>query len=250
MTPQTLNAVLGFKRQTGKKLLSFDYDGTLAPPVVKINDKTLSKTVSDHLNRLLKNEDYVIAIVSGRNIATLHNFLGERKHLIYAGDHGVEIEQNSYYFLHPQARASCEVLPDIVAKLNERLLPFEGVEYELKTYSATVVFKRLKASLVAEIESIIYQTVNEFPSLKLIPSKFVYEICPNIQWNKGYAIEKIANDFSILKENVFFIGDEANDELAFQHLPEALTVRVGAAPTVAKYLMSKQSSIEDLLTVL
>src|SRR3989304_7268611 len=79
-------------RLTDKFVFLFlDYDGTLTPIVETPSKAVISKEREDLLNKLSTNPRCGVAIISGRSISDIKALVG-LKNIIYAGNHGLEIE--------------------------------------------------------------------------------------------------------------------------------------------------------------
>ena len=74
--------------------LFFDYDGTLTPIVATPELAKISPAVRNSLKRLKKDPKFKLAIISGRSLANVKKMAGV-KGIIYAGNHGLEIEDLS-----------------------------------------------------------------------------------------------------------------------------------------------------------
>jgi len=73
----------------GRRLLMFDYDGTLAPFRVNRANAVLSPAIRRGLRRLAKLPGHTLAIVSGRSLAELTRLLGNLP-VTLVGEHGWE----------------------------------------------------------------------------------------------------------------------------------------------------------------
>jgi len=60
--------------------------------------------------------------------------------------------------------------------------------------------------------------IQQHNQLRLLKGKKVFEILPNIDWDKGKAVRWIMNALEIPwdKTSVFYIGDDTTDEYAFR----------------------------------
>ena len=78
-------------------LLIFDYEGTLVPSPRRPSQAKLSVVVRRKLQRLILREHCAVAVVSERSLSDLRHRVGIH-HLIYIGNHGLEIESNGWGF--------------------------------------------------------------------------------------------------------------------------------------------------------
>ncbi len=83
-------------------LLFLDFDGTLAPIVAEPMLAVLPGATRQVLNDLAAHNTIAIAIISGRAVGDVKGRVG-LPNLIYAGNHGLEIEGRGLAFEHPEA---------------------------------------------------------------------------------------------------------------------------------------------------
>ena len=98
----TLPEVKARVHQAGSVLLFLDFDGTLAPIVQEPMLAVLPAATRQVLDELVTNATITIAIVSGRSLGDLKGRVG-MPGLVYAGNHGLEIEGQGLWFEHAQA---------------------------------------------------------------------------------------------------------------------------------------------------
>jgi trehalose-6-phosphatase len=99
-------------QMAGEWLLMFDYDGTLAPTALHPSQAKLSDIIRRKLRQLSLRDQCAVAVVSGRALSDLRRRVGLR-HVIYIGNHGLEIESNGWGFEHPQAHEARRQLKSI-----------------------------------------------------------------------------------------------------------------------------------------
>ncbi|KAG1453405.1 hypothetical protein G6F56_007581 [Rhizopus delemar] len=75
-------------RESKKRLMFFDYDGTLAPIVSVPTDAKPSQEMLDYLQTLCDNPANDVWVVSGRDQACLEEWLGKVKNLGLSAEHG------------------------------------------------------------------------------------------------------------------------------------------------------------------
>lgn len=229
------------------KLLAFDYDGTLAPPVDDPSGKTFLAKDQEILRILSTIPRYRTAVVSGRGFPLLQELVGIHSRMIYAGNHGYEIEGEGFEFCHPGARAAVGALKECMTRLKQELQGTEGLIFEEKIYSGALFFKHSSDSSLQRIAPTAEAVIDQYPSLCYVRGSRVYEICPRIEWHKGYALAWLSNKLAIPEKDILFVGDDTNDEPAFRHLPGMLSIRVGTAQTSAHYRLSSQKAVTTLI---
>lgn len=248
MSVATVSAELVNKVRTSSRIaLYLDFDGTLSPTVLRHEDARLPNTTRDTLTQLALDPRFLIAIVSGRAIADLRQRIAIPG-LMYAGNHGLEIEGRGLSFRAPEAVACEARLAGAVAQLTEALRPIPGSEVESKGLTASVHFRRVEPSQHDRIANIVRNFIpaND-PELFLRDAKMVIEIRPRVRWNKGEGVLWIRRALGLECALEIFIGDDATDEDAFELLPDAFTVHVGAGPTAAHHRVADTEEVAQLL---
>ena len=103
------------------------------------------------------------------------------------------------------------------------------------------------------------QLLEEHPGeLKVTPGKMVYEIQPNIDWDKGKAVLHVLRSLGLDREDVvpIYLGDDITDEDAFEALKgRGIGVFVGRADdpevagrtTYADYALESTEEVETFL---
>lgn len=231
----------------GQKLLAFDYDGTLAavPPIPSLT--VLTKETRDSLLRLSESESYCLAVISGRSVENLRHLLPMHEKMVLSGNHGYEISGCGLHFTHPDAIRYKLLMLECTQELQLKLSGIPGVCWEVKNLSSALFFKGLDDCYRAEVTGTAEAVIGKYAGLTYLKNEFVYEICPKINWHKGLAAAWIADAFNIPHDRILFVGDEINDEAAFEYLTDSLTVKVGVGVTAAKYRLSAQEKMQDIL---
>jgi trehalose 6-phosphate phosphatase len=91
-------------------ILFLDFDGTLSALVSEPGLASLSPPMDRALRSLAERPDLSLAIISGRERADLQKRIGIPG-LIYAGNHGLEINGHGFLFVEPTATQCCKGLP-------------------------------------------------------------------------------------------------------------------------------------------
>jgi trehalose-phosphatase len=193
-----------------------DYDGTLTPIVDKPELALLSEDMRRTLEQLL--DKYKVAIVSGRGREDVENLVGI-KGIFYAGNHGFDIKGPEFSMIQPDAERAMPLIQKAIDYFKEKLSSIEGLLVEEKRFSVAVHYRlvdqeRYLSKIRAEVEGLVARE----ESLRLIWGKKVFEILPNIYWNKGCAIRWIAAalKLSFKDDSIIYIGDDTTDEDAFR----------------------------------
>ena len=201
-----------------KKLVFFlDYDGTLTPIVASPELAVISQEMKQAVIELSK--IHTVAVVSGRMREDVQNLVGI-KGIFYAGSHGFDIKgPGGFTMIHPIAEKTIPLVSEIIEQLKQTLQDMEGVLIEEKKFSVAVHYRNLKKQEnLPFIEKTVNDIIQQHNQLRLLKGKKVFEILPNIDWDKGKAVRWIMNALEIPwdKTSVFYIGDDTTDEYAFR----------------------------------
>ena len=242
-------------RLAKKVLLLFDYDGTLTPIVARPEDAQLSEEVTRALASLAAQPRYIVGIVSGRSLADLE-LLADIPGMIHAGNHGMEIRGPGLDFTHPGALAAREVLDQVEGRLVDALKDIPGIIVEHKGLTLTVHFRSVPGERAGDVESVVAAATASYVeggALRLTHGKMVVEVRPNVQWDKGRAIEKIREECGDLPFLVYF-GDDRTDEDGFKVVQDegGVAVFVGGARqgTVALHQLESPTEVAETLRLL
>lgn len=228
----------------------FDYDGTLTPIVAHPEDALLSSTTREKLKTLA--EMVPVAIISGRDKDDVKKLVG-LENIFYAGSHGFDIEGPGHV-THRLPQGD-EIIPSVkkaIPLLQESLKGFEGVQVEPKKFAVAVHYRNTPKENWQQVQEKTRQIADDFPNLKTGEGKMVMEIRPNLDWDKGKAMQWVAGKLNVqsAKFHHFYAGDDLTDEDAFKALPENGTgILVGnhEGDTYADYRVDGPQEINRLL---
>ena len=248
--PHLLNVWPSVARRLGNAdsvLLLFDYDGTLTPIVARPEDALLSADVRDLLTRLSETGGYVVGIVSGRSLADLKQMVAIPG-LVYAGNHGLEIDGPGIEFVHPEAMAALPALDELFALLPAALADIPGVAVEHKGLTLTVHYRGVPDAYADAVDDAVAAAARPFVTaqmLRLTQGKKVVEVRPNVEWHKGKAIDRIRESYPGQPLPVFF-GDDRTDEDGFTAVQHqgGVAVYVGRARSATTALHQLESPAE------
>lgn len=232
--------------------VSLDYDGTLTPIVERPDMAILPSGMRSVLNRLAHR--YTVAIISGRDVKDIKDFI-QLDNIIYAGSHGFDIA--SPPGLDLRVGLGNEYLPvlDKVEKLVEsELNKIEGTLLERKKYSLAIHYRLVDPEHVKDVEALVDRTLQKEPKLKKGLGKMVFELKPDIEWDKGQALLWLIKRLGMSPGQVLpiYIGDDITDEDAFRVLQElgiGIVVREGEEDrgTMAEYSLATTLDVETFL---
>ncbi|MFH1790384.1 MAG: trehalose-phosphatase [Candidatus Omnitrophota bacterium] len=201
-----------------KKEIAFflDYDGTLTPIVDRPDLAVIAPDMRSVVTELSKK--CLVAIVSGRMRQDVENLVGINE-LIYAGSHGFDIKGPGISMTHPEAEKAISVVNEVIAGLTAELGDIPNIIIEKKKFSTAAHYRMVdEGKYLSRIETAVKKAVAKHKSLRLMSGKKVFEILPNIDWDKGKAVRWVVEALKIdwEKTSVVYIGDDVTDEDAFR----------------------------------
>ena len=244
--PTALEALLACPRPA----LFLDYDGTLSPIVGNPAEARLPEAT--HAALVRARELYPLAIISGRDLHVLHEFVGIDG-LYYAGSHGLHVREPDGSE-HERAKEFLPMLDRAESRLRDRLEAVTGAEVERKRFAIAVHYRRAARDRAGEAVAAAREVAAEEPKLKTSGGKKVIELRPDLDWDKGSAVRWILEllERSERRLRPIYVGDDATDEDAFEALPQrglALVVRGedDDRKTAASLALEDPGQVRDLI---
>jgi trehalose-phosphatase len=240
-------------RAGGKLLLLLDFDGTLAPIVVRPERATLPVPTGKVLRRLARRPGFVVGIVTGRSLADIRR----RARIAgawYVGSHGLEYALPGGCAVRLVDRPCRHSLRQLRKQLGQELPRVAGLRLEAKPYSLAVHYRRVVREHLPRILRVVRGVASMFvPAFRLQRGKEVVEFLPNIPADKGRTVcaviarlvTKCGRDLTPI-----YFGDDVTDEAVFRLLrQEGWTVRVGSlrGRTRARYYLRSPAEVRRWL---
>jgi len=209
-------------REARHILLLSDYDGTLTPIVERPELAELSPQTKRMLWVLTRRHRYTVGLISGRALSDLKERVG-LKGVVYAGNHGLEIEGPGIAFVSPVAEEFKPVLHLLHQVLSKTLGAVKGVLVEDKGLTLSVHYRLVDEGRSEEVRHVferITGPAQTMGKLRTTSGKKVYEVRPAVAWNKGKAIEVLIKKHRRRGRNhgllTIFMGDDLTDEDGFK----------------------------------
>ncbi|MVN76602.1 bifunctional alpha,alpha-trehalose-phosphate synthase (UDP-forming)/trehalose-phosphatase [Hymenobacter sp. HMF4947] len=230
-----------------QRLILLDYDGTLVPFHPNPQRAEPGQELRLLLRALAELPSTRVVIISGRDRATLANWLGDLP-LDFIAEHGVWLRTaGEDWQLFQPLRADWK--RDLRPVLELYVARTAGSFIEEKDFSLVWHYRRADTDLGIEraremLSHLSFMTANT--DLQVLEGNKVIEI-KNAGINKGSAaarwVERYAPDFTLA------LGDDRTDEDTFRALPsEAYTVRVGSgARSLARFHLASPIDVRRLL---
>jgi trehalose-phosphatase len=228
--------------------LFLDFDGTLAPIVEDPEAASMPAETRSILAALSVKPRFRVVVISGRPLADLRRRVGLQG-LIYAGNHGIEIDGLGLRFTEPDSLARTPVLKDLARKLEVRLRNASGARIEDKGMTLSVHYRMASDARRAEIRRVVEESVESAGDLFRVTEGIeLLEIRPRVNWNKGTAALWILASSGSAGALAVVLGDDATDEDVFSTLPAGITVRIGrTTQTAARYQLEYQEGVGEFL---
>ncbi|MFH0914975.1 MAG: trehalose-phosphatase [bacterium] len=253
--PRALDRLPQIREWVGSRRPAFflDFDGTLAPIVAHPDLAELPLPARELLSRVARS--HVVCVVSGRGLEDIQRKIGLAS-LYYAADHGHRIvgPPGSGVVLEVggEARGRLEAA---ARELVRRLSRVDGVVVEAKGLSASVHYRSVAKTDRPVVAGTFVEVAAEFPELRSTEGKLVYELRPDVPWDKGRATLWLLRRLGLGRADVcpLCLGDDLTDEDMFQAVAGwGVSVVVGdpGRPTGARYRLRDQGEAPALIQAL
>ena len=249
------------RRFAGKRPAVFlDYDGVLTPIVDRPEDAVISDSMRHVVQALAQR--CPVCVVSGRDRLVVQQLMGVED-LVVAGSHGFDIWSPSGGAIERQEGGEfLDLLAQVRARLDRELASIKGALVEPKSNSVAAHYRLVAEEERPRVKEVVDNVLAEHRGkLKITPGKMVYEIQPNIDWDKGKAVLYLLEALGLDRDDVvpIYMGDDTTDEDAFKALAgRGLGVFVGRADdpevagrlTYADYILDSMEEVEGFLDLL
>lgn len=242
-------------------LLLLDYDGTLTPIVESPELANLSEVNRQLLKALARQDNFTIGIISGRSLVDLRNKV-RISNVIYAGNHGLEIEGPGIRFVNHLAQELKPILRIMHYSLSQALRTIKGAWVENKELSLSVHYRLVNEKRTGEVKDIFERVVGDTQALgrvKITSGKKVIEVRPAIAWDKGKAIKMLMKRYGKGGQKsgllTIYIGDDQTDEDGFKVVEDhecGISVLVGKQNhhSAARYFSESPAEVAKFLSLL
>ncbi|KAH8412841.1 hypothetical protein KR009_006229, partial [Drosophila setifemur] len=230
-----------------------DYDGTLAPIADNPAKTKMPAALEANLKRIAQHPQIFLAIISGRGLKDVQRQVNIDG-IIYAGNHGLEIE-------YPDGSRHDYQLPaeiqqnytNMVKELKEKVEK-NGAWVEDKKVSLTYHYRDTPAELKDQQKQLASEICKKY-GFRPNQAHEAIEAKPPVNWNKGEAALYILNQqFGELwsqEAMVLFAGDDTTDEDAMrvlQGLGKSFRISADAKiQTYADFRLPNQGVMTDML---
>ena len=197
-----------------------DYDGTLTPIVEHPDLAVLSDESRATLEQLAATT--TVAVLSGRDADDVIGKVGVPG-LYYAGSHGFDIRTPSGDAAGGDLDRFDTFLPELEAaeaELRDALADVPGANIERKRFAIAVHYRQVPEEHHAAVADAVGRTASAYSSLRLAGGKMIFELRPDVQWDKGTALRWMLTEMHLDVPEVLpvYVGDDVTDEDAFREL--------------------------------
>jgi trehalose-phosphatase len=238
-------------QQAQTLFLLLDYDGTLTPIASRPELALCPPEVKRHLEKLRRLPGVSLAIISGRSLEDLRKKVGVSD-IIYVGNHGLEIDNpdGRHKKLVPSART--KELKRITKNLQNSLKETPGILFEEKGPILSVHYRNVPEKFFAQVPQVLKEELQQWKDRwKMTSGKMVFEIWPNIDFNKGDAVREILKTFPSQGLLPIYLGDDQTDENAFRVLKgQGISVFVGPSglSSEADFFLQNPDEVQDFFS--
>jgi trehalose-phosphatase len=248
MIPSALEHVQDITGGNRQLAVFLDYDGTLTPIVSHPEKALLSDSMRQALQSLVMHAP--VAILSGRDLDDVRQRVNIDA-IVYAGSHGFDIAGPRGL----RKQVATEFLPRldmIEEELGKQLAEIAGARVERKRFSIAAHYRNVNESDVPKMERAVSEVAARHRELRKMDGKKVYELLPDIDWDKGKAVLWLLETLRSERAKVrpIYIGDDRTDEDAFRALEKSgvsILVSEEPRPTAASYSLKDPTEVERFL---
>lgn len=249
-------------------LIALDFDGVLAPLQDDPETSRILPESAAAIAALSTIPGTRVALVSGRDIATLRRLAEPPEDVWIVGSHGAEVDLGTAARSPELTAAESSMLSAIDDHLDSfaHTLPVEavgadeaveapsatGFRVERKPYSRTVHTRGFDAAFASALHEHAVAVQQEFPDIRVIEGHDITELAVK-QATKGDGLRELMTAEAATA--VAYFGDDVTDEDAFaelerlsaDHPAAVLGVKVGPAPTRAPVRIADPDAVAALL---
>ena len=222
--------------------LFLDFDGTLVELAGRPDAIIIPPPLIGTLAVLYRRLGGALALVSGRRLPDLDQFLSPLQ-LPAAGEHGGQRRSADGLLISAPAPDLDVVLQAAQALVRD----YPALQLERKTMALSLHYRQ-----APQLESLCLQTLRQAlecsPELELLQGKCVIDV-KLAGVSKGTAITNFMAEAPFAGRLPVFAGDDVTDEAGFAQVQRlgGHTIKVGAGPTLAQYRCASVAELADWL---
>jgi trehalose-phosphatase len=192
-----------------------------------------------------------VAVISGRDLEDVRALVGVPE-MVYAGSHGFDILGPDLRLELPEGVDALDDLERAAGALGERLADIPRARLERKRFAIAVHYRQVAEQDAPRVESAVEAVRGRFEGLRRTGGKKVFELRPDIDWDKGRAVRWLLAELGLDGPDVLpvYIGDDLTDEDAFEALHGrgiGILVAERPQPSAADYRLEDTDRVAELL---
>ena len=242
---ENMNKIISFLKER-KAAFFLDYDGTLTPIVRRPEDAVMSDEMRSVISELAGL--CPLAVISGRDLKDVRSLVNVDD-IFYAGSHGFDIAGPAEWHMENQkGREFLPVLETAEKEIKDRLKNIPGARVERKKFSIAAHFREVPVDKADLVNKAVDDVLAKHSELRKGYGKKVYEMQPDIDWDKGKALLWLLDKLNLDNQDVFpfYLGDDVTDEDAFEILTNrgiGIVISEEKRPSKAKYKLRNPSEV-------
>ncbi|HZX10260.1 MAG TPA: trehalose-phosphatase, partial [Acidobacteriota bacterium] len=147
------------------------------------------------------------------------------------------------------------VLEEAEKDLKQKTKTVKGSLVERKKFSIAVHFRQVEEADFSKVNQAVQEADKKYPKLRLSSGKKVFELRPQIDWDKGKALLWLLKKMGLDNPHVLplYIGDDTTDEDAFRVLfSRGLGIVVGedSRLTSARFRLKDPNEVKNFFNYL
>jgi trehalose 6-phosphate phosphatase len=217
------------------KCLFLDFDGTLVDIAPTPETIQVSPALPRRLAALQEAMDGAVAIVTGRDVADIENFLPEFTGPI-AGGHGSHMRGTDGQYV--AGAFDGERLQTIKRDIATYARAIDGLRVENKTAGCVLHYRQVPHA-GEDAHRFVKTLLRDHPGFTAEAAKMAVEVRPEAI-DKAGAVAELSTLPSFGNRLPVFAGDDISDEPAFRwvNAQGGTSIRIGNGPTSAQYCVS------------
>ncbi len=229
-------------------LVGTDFDGVLAPLVDDPSTSTPVPGSVDLLRDLATRPGVGVAVISGRDLATLRRLsgIGDDEAIVLVGSHGAEASRRLPHLPQEDDGATTR-LSEATLALQSVAQAHPGTRIEHKQAGVVLHTRGVDPEVARRAVEAAQRVTRQVPGTHLLQGKDVIEIAV-FDVSKGMALTALRTLFDA--EAVCYLGDDRTDELAFRVLTtesQHLTIKIGPGETLATHRIPGPPDVVEVL---
>jgi trehalose 6-phosphate phosphatase len=222
-----------------------DFDGTLVELAETPEAIEVPATLSEQLERTMREFDSAFAVLTGRDIADIDRYLSPL-HIPVAGAHGTQRRRadGTMDIIDPAAVSGAEEIAHAVQPL---VMAHPALIMETKEGAVALHYRRAP-ELEDAVRVAMEEAVQAAADFTLVPGKMVIE-ARSRSVSKGTALRAYMQEEPFAGRTPIFIGDDTTDEdgfIAAQDLG-GIGIKLGEGDTAARMRIADVTSVHALI---